>query len=511
MKSLFKTVALITFFSFLTRVAGFIFRIILSRVVGAEGVGLYQVASSVFMVLMAVVSSGIPLIISRMNASYIANKEEKKEGSLVVVSLVFTLLLSLILCLVVLLFKSLFAQIFTEARCIEILIILLPSLIFSSVYCVFRGALWGRGNYFALCVSEFYEQVVRIVLGVLFISASFSAIENALNLAWSMTIACFLSMIFVVLLFFYYGGKIGKFKKECFKPLVKQSTPITTMRVAGSFIQPLIALIVPARLMTIGYTSSQALSLYGVAVGMTMPLLYIPTTIIGSLSTALIPDISKAVAQNDHSHISSRISSSIFFSLFISALFVPAFLGMGELAGVFLYDNILSGTLLQSAAWVLVPLGLTNITSGLLNSLGLENKSFINFLIGAVVMFLALWFLPPLIGINALIWAMGLNYLVTAVLNIILLKRKTKSDFKIMQSIVKVVLLSIPSAALTGFVVSLCDFIFPLFITLMIGGIVSVGSFVLLAGVFNLIDIKAFVIKASKKFKPIKLKTKTAK
>ena len=45
----------------------------------------------------------------------------------------------------------------------------------------------------------------------------------------------------------------------------------------------------------------------------------------------------------------------------------------------------------------------------------------------------------------------------------------------------------------------------------MIGGIVSVGSFVLLAGVFNLIDIKAFVIKASKKFKPIKLKTKTAK
>ena len=210
MKSLFKTVALITFFSFLTRVAGFIFRIILSRVVGAEGVGLYQVASSVFMVLMAVVSSGIPLIISRMNASYIANKEEKKEGSLVAVSLVFTLLLSLILCLVVLLFKSLFAQIFTEARCIEILIILLPSLIFSSVYCVFRGALWGRGNYFALCVSEFYEQVVRIVLGVLFISASFSAIENALNLAWSMTIACFLSMVFVVLLFFYYGGKIGK-------------------------------------------------------------------------------------------------------------------------------------------------------------------------------------------------------------------------------------------------------------------------------------------------------------
>ena len=51
MKSLLKTVALITIFSFLTRISGFIFRMILSRQVGAEGVGLYQVAFSVFMVL----------------------------------------------------------------------------------------------------------------------------------------------------------------------------------------------------------------------------------------------------------------------------------------------------------------------------------------------------------------------------------------------------------------------------------------------------------------------------
>ena len=77
MKSLFKTVALITVFSFLTRVSGFIFRIILSRVVGAEGVGLYQVASSVFIVLLTVISSGIPLIISRKSASFSVKKEKK--------------------------------------------------------------------------------------------------------------------------------------------------------------------------------------------------------------------------------------------------------------------------------------------------------------------------------------------------------------------------------------------------------------------------------------------------
>lgn len=511
MKTLFKTVALISVFSFLTRVAGFVFRIILSRVVGAEGMGLYQVASSVFMVLLTVISSGIPLIISRMTAGYNARKEQGKEGKLVAVALVYVLILSIVLCAIVLLFRSLFSNLFTDERCIQILIILLPSLVFSSVYCVLRGALWGRNNYFALCVSEFYEQLVHIVVGILLINASLTAIDNAKNLAWSMTIACLLSMIFVVLLYFYYGGKIGKLKKGYLKPLIKDSTPITFMKVAGSFIQPIIALIIPAQLIKIGYTSSQALSLYGIASGMTLPLLFIPTTIIGSLSTALIPDISTAIAQNDKNHIAKRITTSINFSLVMAAMFVPVFLGIGEFLGIFLYDNVLSGTLLQSAAWALIPLGFTNISSALLNSLGLENKSFIHFVIGAVVMFISLWFLPSIMGINALIWAMGLNYLTIAILNIALLKRKTKVELKLLPQLLKILLIMIPSSALTAFIVNLCNFAFPLFITIVIGGATALISFIALAGVFNLIDIKAYMFKIKSQFKFKKLKPKHAK
>lgn len=511
MKSLFKTVALITIFSILTRIAGFIFRIILSREVGAEGLGLYQVAFSVFMVLLTIISSGIPLIISRMSAHYVAKKEEKKESYLIAISLLYTFLLSIILCLIVLLFKNAFKSIFTDERCFQILIVLLPSLIFSSLYSVLRGAMWGRGNYFALCVTEFYEQIVRILLGVLVISSSFTAIENALNLGVSMSIACLLSMIFVLLMFFYYGGKIGKLKKGYLSPLIKQSSPITFMRVAGSFLQPLVALVIPARLMAIGYTSSQALSLYGVAMGMTLPLLFISTTIIGSLSTALVPDISKAVAQNDEKHISNRIKKSISFTLIISSLFVPLFLGMGEMIGEFLYDNILSGTLLQSASWIVVPLGLTNITSALLNSLGYEKKSFISFFVGAIIMFIALWFLPSLIGVNSIIWAMGINYTVTAFLNIIILKRKTKSEFSILPILVKSLIVIIPASALTSFVVSLSSYIFPLFMTIIIGGVVSTTSFVLLGATLNIIDLKSFIYFAKTKISLPKKDSKKSK
>ena len=158
MKSLVKTVVLITGFSVLTRVAGFLFRIYLSRAIGAEALGLYQVAFSVFTVLMTIISSGLPFIISRMSASYRIGGDKKRSGKLVSSALILGLVISLTICGLVLLMRNIFAGLFTDEACILILIALLPALVFSAVYSVFRGALWGQDNYFALCVSEFLSK-----------------------------------------------------------------------------------------------------------------------------------------------------------------------------------------------------------------------------------------------------------------------------------------------------------------------------------------------------------------
>lgn len=501
MKSLFKTVALITIFSFLTRVLGFVFRIILSRIVGAEGLGIYQMAMSVFMVLLTIISSGIPFVLSRETSAFYSHKKEKSAGSYISVALIFTLVLSVVLCLIVPLFKGIFLSMWTEDACYRVLISLLPALVFSSVYCVLRGQLWGKGNYFALCSSELYEQIIRIVLSLIVIKSSFSAIENAFNLGWTMSVACFFSMLFVVGLFFLYGGKLHKPQKEFLSPFIKQSAPITLMRVVGSFVQPLIAFIIPTRLTLAGYTTAQAVGLYGVAMGMTMPLLFVPSTIIGSLSTALVPDISSALAQNNQNHIEKRISSSITFALSISALFVPVFMGVGEQIGLFLFDNILSGSLLQGACWVLIPLGLNGITSSILNSLGLENKSFKNFVFGGLVMFALLWFTPALLGINSLIIGMGINYLICFLLNLRLLKKHITINLGLGKIVLKVLIATIPAGALASFVVVLCEYVFPLFITVCIGCFVAVASFILLCQTIGLFDVKMVLLTLQQKLK----------
>ena len=497
MKSLFKTVALITVFSILTRIAGFLFRVYLSRTIGAEALGVYQVAFSVFIVLLTVVSSGLPFIISRMTAKYSVKHEKKKKGQLVTTALIVSGIISVALCGIIFLFKNLFAGIFTDRGCIEILIALLPAVIFSSVYSVFRGALWGENNYFALCISEFYEQVVRIFICVLLLVPGMSILDSAVSVGWSLTIACLFSAVFVTLLYFYYGGTLKK-PSKIYKKLIKESVPITGVRIAGSLIQPLVAIIIPLRLVAIGYTNAQAMSLYGVAVGMTLPLLFVPGMLVGSLSTALVPEISSALSKNDTLHIETRVHSSVGFTLLISAFFVPLFLGAGDIIGRFLYDNSLSGSLLQLFSWIMIPMGITNITSAILNSVGMEVKSCINYFFGAVALFFCIWFLPPLMGINAFAVGMGASTTISSILNILMLKRKMKIKVKILKPLLIFSIITLPVAAVTSFLASILSFVLPDFFVLLISCCVGGIMFVLLAMVFGVIDVDILNIMKNK-------------
>ena len=492
MKSLFKTVFIIIFFTGLTRLAGFIFRIWLSRTIGAESLGVYQISFSIFMVLLTIVSSGIPLIISRMTAKYVAIKDKKSEQQTLSSAVIISLGLSVVISLIVLILQKPISYIFADERCIIILLTLLPALIFSSVYSAVRGNLWGRNKYVASCSAELFEQLIRILVCILLLSGLFPIKEGAIGASLSLSIACVFSCIFVVILYFKSGGKFTKPKG--YKEIIKTSTPITTIRVASSLIQPVVALIIPLRLVSAGYTSAQSLSLYGIATGMTLPLLFIPMTLIGSLSYALIPDLSSANAKNETKYISSRISTSIIFSLFVAFFMVPLFMGAGQNLGVFFFDNAQSGILLSEASWIIIPMCLTNISSSILNAVGYEIKSFKNYIVGVILMLLCIWFLPKYIGINALIWAMGSCFTISAILNIKMIKKYITKDLKIAKYFWIFTAFLLPSAAITSFCTNLLNGVIPLFFNLAISCSIGATFFILLGLIFNVYKFSTVLV-----------------
>ena len=494
MKSLFRAVLLVAGFSVLTRFLGFLFRIYLSRELGPELLGVYQVAISIFSVLLVLVSSGIPLAISKLTAGYSVKKDFRAQNGVVSSALIVGVGIAVILCLIIVVFRESLGHLFTDERCVYILITLLPAVIASAIYSAFRGSLWGNQNYFSVCWTELAEQVIRIVAFMILVNFVYIGLDGASIAGLSMSIACVLSATLVAIVYFRQGRRLSS-PKTYFRPLLRSAVPVTGVRTASSLIQPVIAVLFPAMLVLAGYTSEQAMESYGMAMGMTFPLLFLPSTIVGAISFTLIPELSTAIAKHENDLIANRIKTSLTLTVFISAMVIPFYIGVGPEIGAFLYDNTASGEYLARAAWIMLPLGLSNISSSILNAYNLEVKSFVNNIVGGVLLLGFVALLSGTLGVDALIWGFGTCMLVTTVLNIYMIKRHTSLNLGLIKPTLLMLLFIIPATLLTHFSYPLFSLAFPEFLAIALSAVLGVGCFVVLCILFKLVDFTAVFVR----------------
>ncbi len=503
-KSLFKAVVLVAVFSIITRALGFLFRIYLSRELGAEMLGIYHIASSVFMVLVLLVASGIPQAVSKQTARCFVQKDNKGASKVVTSALFVSIVIAVLICVVFFGFQNIIGNIFTDSLCMEVLLILLPAVLFSSIYSSLRGYLWGKQDYLYMGLGELIEQVVRIVGFFILIKFVFIGGNGAKIAALSLLIACFVSMLFIIIIYCKKGGRLSNPKGHT-KELIKSSAPVTGVRAATSLIQPIIAIIFPAMLVLGGTERSVAVSVYGVVMGMTFPLLFLPSTLIGSLSFALIPEIAKAQEQNQLSVIEERIKSGLLFAVLMSTLIIPLYVGLGVPICDFLFDNRLSGEFLKCAAIVMLPLGLSNISSSILNSLNMETKSFINNLIGGALLVLSVVCFSRMLSAYALILGFFLCMLTTSTLNILMIKKHTHIKLNIIKPTILTLIFCVPSSMIAKYVYNLSVLVFPSFVSICVASVVSMACFILLLMIFRVCNFTFIfsrvknVIKFSKK------------
>lgn len=500
MRKLFKAVLTVTFFSILTRALGFILRIILSRSLGAEMLGSYQVAMSVFGVLMTLVASGIPLVVSRSVAYNKSIGDEKSAFSSVSSGLVCALFISILSSLILIIFPNLLNLIFTENNSTSIVLFTLPGLIASAVYCVLRSSLWGDKHFFAISFTEFFEQIVRIILClILFSTAIFPNLSLGEKASLSLSLACIASAILVVIIYFSLKQKLTS-PKPMLKKIIKNSTPITTLRTVSSLVTSLISLIIPMRLMLYGYSSNEAMAQFGLAMGMAFPLIMIPGTLISSISVTLVPEISgKTDNIDDKSHLAdinslkSHIMLGLNTSILISMLFVPAFFVLGEPICEILFNSKEAGMYVRNASFIMLPMGISQISSSMLNAIGLEVKSLKNYAVGAIFLFISIYFLPKFLGTNALILGLGVMNIITAFMNINMLKKRSLVDNKYLKLLGLSLLFAFISI-LSGFLVYNLTQSLPVFISTAISGTVCTLFMFGLYYIFNLSGIKGFLI-----------------
>ena len=240
MKPIAKAVMTITIFNVAERALGFLFKIYLSREIGAVGMGIYSVALSFFFVLLTLIVSGIPLVVSKNTA-----KDGTKSGGVCSAALIVELVAAIAICLATLALNKPIGSLFAERESMTLVLIMLPALVFSGVYSSFRGVLWGEKKFAAVSIVELIEQVARILVCiVLFVVAG----NKIRSVAISMVAACAVSAAACAI--FYFAGKRRlKSPRGHFKTLLASSVPITLSRTTSSVNGYVTAIAIPFLLM----------------------------------------------------------------------------------------------------------------------------------------------------------------------------------------------------------------------------------------------------------------------
>ena len=493
----------VTFLSIAERALGFLYRIVLSRLIGAEGLGLYQTALSLFAVFLTIGTGGIPITVSRLIAKSNAERNPHSAHSVTAAGLLLSLLLTLPVCLILLPFAEKFTFLFSDSRTVPVFKILLLGLIFSSLYAVFRGSFWGNKEFLLPSVLELAEETVMVIVGVLLLQNVSSSELGAQKAAVAVIISYTFSFSASTLCFFLRGGKLSSPKKTL-KPLFNATLPITSVRAGTSLVNSAISVLLPAMLIRSGISGTEAVSLLGIVSGMAMPVLFIPSTIIGALSLVLVPQLSEDFYAERKERLYVNIRRGLCAAAYVACFLLPFFYALGENLGALAFSEPLAGEFIRTGAPILLPMSLTMISTGMLNSMGFEKQTFLFHCLGDGATLLCVLIFPKYLGAHAYMLGLGAGFTVNAVCNLTALGKYCPFLYKargqvrvqsIFHGVFKAVFAVLPLSLLGQFFLSVCLRYFGSLFAVIIA-----AALILLANFLFYLFFKILPVSAVKKF-----------
>lgn len=498
MRKFFKTVAIVTVFSICEKFLGFLYRIYLSRSIGSEGVGMYQVALSVFAFLLTLTCSGTPITVSRLITKYGAQNNKERIAKVITAGLSFTLLIAVPICLIFFALGGKISFLFADGRCTNIFFIVLPGLIFTSLYSILRGVFWGTKDFLPYSIIELLEEVCMIVVGIILISHVTTAYQGAFSAGVAVLVSYVFSFTLATAVFFIRKNKLKNPKSE-FKPLIASAMPVTAMRTTTSLAVSVVSVLLPLRLVSAGYTESQAMALFGSAAGQAIPLLSIPTTLIGSFTLVLVPEIAENYYKKEHTKLKNDVEKSLKFTMLLTCLFVPVFLVCGEEIGIIVFGSYECGKYVTASAYLMIFMSLSSLSTSILNSIGMERRALVYCIIGGIFMLASIYFLPKYVGIYALLIGFTFVYGLTTVLNLRLIRKKCAEKPNFIKFLLQTALLIIPSTLLGVMLEKLLIGILGTVLTFFVCAIVVVAFNLLLSFGFGLIDAEIITKRLKRK------------
>jgi len=313
-----KSAITLLFGGAITKILGFILKIIITRLIGTEGIALYSLVTPTYSLFITIAILSYPIAISKCIA------EEKSRSKSILLSVIpVSILINLITILIIYFIAPIVSiHLLKEQRTYYPLLACALTLPFISLSSIVKGYYWGKQRMLPYMVSNVCEQILRISILVYLLPKviTYGLVLTITTIIGVNVISETFSII-VMLIFIPKGTNI-KIKdvhidKENVKDVYEIAIPTTSSKLVGSigyFLEPII---LTNTLLFVGYPREFILTEYGILNGYSIALLMLPQFFTQSISTALVPEISKHYKLGDKKKCFRRVKQIMGVSLLI--------------------------------------------------------------------------------------------------------------------------------------------------------------------------------------------------
>lgn len=409
-----KSTIILLIGGFLTKLLGMINKIIITRTIGTENLGIYMLILPTFSLFIGLSQFGFPIALSKLISQ--GNKNNKRLFSSVIP---LSILINIVLIIVIVIIAPYLSNNLLRNKNTYYAILAISLVIpFTTISSICRSYFFGKEKMLPHVISNLIEDIVRLLIIIIF--------SNKIITYPAKYIVCFLVLINIVselastlVLIIFIPKKITIHKKDLLfsKSYAKECLRIgfysTSSRLIGSigyFLEPIILTNV---LKNIGYSSIFITNEYGILSGYVMPVILLPSFFTMAISQALLPIVSKEYTKNNYTNVKKKIKLAIIISLLIG---IPSTIILTVAPDIFLnvlYKTTLGANYMKVLAPICVLQYIQAPLSFSLDAMGKSNINMVATTLGTITRTIGIFIFSYLkIGIWSLIISISLNIII---------------------------------------------------------------------------------------------------
>ena len=459
----------------IVRLIGMFYRIPLTNIIGDEGNGYYTAAYSIYSIMLIVSSYSLPVAVSKMVAARLATKQYKNSLRILKASLFYATVVGALAAAALWFGADFFANAIQMPFSAYAIRTLAPTIWIMAYLGVLRGYFQGHGTMVPTALSQIFEQIVNAVVSIaaagylfaqglksnaVFDETQYSYAFGAAGGTIGTGAGAFVALLFVLFLIFTYRPVMRRQAKRD-----KTGRLDTYGEISYTLCLTVVPIVVSSAIYNVGsvldnYIYGDAMAkmgksaliatTWGIYMGKYHLLFNIPVAIANSLSSSLIPSLTRAVAARDKRLVKDRVSTVIRFSMIVA---IPSTVGLTILAApvcnlLFRGDNTEFIRMTMFGSLAVVFFSLSTVTNGVLQGINRMNVPIRNAVISLAIHGVMLVIL--MYGFKMGIYSVVFTNIVFAFLMCVLNGASIRRYLRYRQEIKKTFVLPTISAAFMG-------------------------------------------------------------